>query len=41
MSAVVSGSEFMAGKSTVHIGTLENHPVPDVSFQQAEEKAEV
>ncbi len=33
----VSGSEAMAGKSTVHIGTWENHPVPDVSFQQAEE----
>ena len=33
----VPGSESMAGKSTVHIGTWENHPAPDISFQQAEE----
>jgi len=33
----VSGSESVAGKSTVHIGTWENHIVPKRSFQQAEE----
>jgi len=33
----VSGSESVAGKSTVHIGTWENHIVPRRSFQQAEE----
>jgi hypothetical protein len=27
----------VAGNSTVHIGTWENHIVPDRSFQQAEE----
>ena len=33
----VPGSESVAGKLTVHIGTWENHIVPDRSFQQAEE----
>jgi hypothetical protein len=33
----VSGSESVAGNSTVHIGTWENHIVPRGSFQQAEE----
>ncbi len=33
----VPGSESVAGNSTVHIGTWENHIVPDGSFQQAEE----
>jgi len=33
----VPGSESVAGKLTVHIGTWENHITPDRSFQQAEE----
>ena len=33
----VPGSKSVAGNSTVHIGTWENHIVPDGSFQQAEE----
>jgi len=33
----VPGSESMAGNPTVHIGTWENHIVPNRSFQQAEE----
>ena len=33
----VPGSESVAGKLTVHIGTWENHTVPNRSFQQAEE----
>jgi len=33
----VSGSESVAGKPTVHIGTWENHIVPKRSIQQAEE----
>lgn len=33
----VPGSESVAGNLTVHIGTWENHIVPDRSFQQAEE----
>ena len=33
----VPGSESMAGNLTVHIGTWENHIVPNRSFQQAEE----
>jgi hypothetical protein len=33
----VPGSESMAGIPIVHIGTWENHIVPDRSFQQAEE----
>jgi hypothetical protein len=33
----VPGPESMAGKSTVHIGTWENHLVPKESFQQVEE----
>jgi len=33
----VSGSESVAGNSTVHIGTWENHIAPNRSFQQAEE----
>jgi len=33
----VSGSESVAGKLTVHIGTWENHIAPNRSFQQAEE----
>jgi len=33
----VPGSESVAGKPTVHIGTWENHIVPNGSFQQAEE----
>jgi len=33
----VPGSESVAGKLTVHIGTWENHIVPNRSFQQAEE----
>ncbi|MDP6433348.1 MAG: hypothetical protein QGI15_03390 [Candidatus Scalindua sp.] len=33
----VSGSESVAGKLTVHIGTWENHIAPNGSFQQAEE----
>ncbi len=33
----VPGSESVAGKPTVHIGTWENHIAPDRSFQQAEE----
>jgi len=33
----VPGSKSVAGNSTVHIGTWENHIVPDRSFQQAEE----
>ena len=33
----VPGSESMAGKPTVHIGTWESHIAPDRSFQQAEE----
>jgi len=33
----VPGSESVAGKPTVHIGTWENHIVPNRSFQQAEE----
>ena len=33
----VPGSESVAGNSTVHIGTWENHIAPDRSFQQAEE----
>ena len=33
----VPGSESMADKLTVHIGTWENHLVPNMSFQQAEE----
>ena len=31
------GSESVAGHLTVHIGTWENHTVPRLSFQQAEE----
>jgi hypothetical protein len=33
----VPGSESVAGKLTVHIGTWENHIAPNGSFQQAEE----
>jgi len=33
----VPGSESVAGEPTVHIGTWENHIVPNRSFQQAEE----
>jgi len=33
----VPGSESVAGNSTVHIGTWENHIAPDRSFLQAEE----
>jgi len=33
----VPGSKSVAGKLTVHIGTWENHIVPNRSFQQAEE----
>jgi hypothetical protein len=33
----VPGSKSVAGNSTVHVGTWENHIVPDRSFQQAEE----
>ncbi len=33
----VPGSKSVAGNSTVHIGTWENHIAPDESFQQAEE----
>ncbi len=33
----VPGSESVAGNSTVHIGTWENHIAPYRSFQQAEE----
>ncbi len=33
----VPGSKSMAGNSTVHIGTWDNHIAPDGSFQQAEE----
>ena len=33
----VPGSESVAGKLTVHVGTWENHIVPNRSFQQAEE----
>jgi hypothetical protein len=33
----VPGSESVADKLTVHIGTWENHIVPSGSFQQAEE----
>jgi len=33
----VPGSKSVAGNSTVHIGTWENHIVPNRSFQQAEE----
>jgi len=33
----VPGSKSVAGNSTVHIGTWENHIVPNGSFQQAEE----
>ena len=33
----VPGSKSIAGNPTVHIGTWENHIVPDRSFQQAEE----
>ncbi len=33
----VPGSESVAGKLIVHIGTWENHITPDRSFQQAEE----
>jgi hypothetical protein len=33
----VPGSESMAGNLTVHIGTWENHIVPNRSFQRAEE----
>lgn len=33
----VPGSESVAGNPTVHIGTWENHIVPNRSFQQAEE----
>ena len=33
----VPGSESVAGKRTVYIGTWENHATPNGSFQQAEE----
>ena len=33
----VPGSESVAGKSIVHIGTWESRIIPDRSFQQAEE----
>lgn len=33
----VPGSESVAGKPTVHIGTWDNHIAPNRSFQQAEE----
>jgi len=33
----VPGSESVAGKRTVYIGTWENRSVPDGSFQEAEE----
>ena len=33
----VPGSESVAGKSTVHIGTWDSRIAPDRSFQQAEE----
>jgi len=33
----VPGSESVAGKLTVHVGTWENHIAPNRSFQQAEE----
>jgi hypothetical protein len=33
----VPGSEPVAGNSTVHVGTWENHIAPSRSFQQAEE----
>jgi len=33
----VPGSESVAGKLTVHIGTWDNHIAPNRSFQQAEE----
>jgi hypothetical protein len=33
----VPGSKSVAGNLTVHIGTWENHIVPNRSFQQAEE----
>jgi hypothetical protein len=33
----VPGSKSVAGRPTVHIGTWENHIVPDGSLQQAEE----
>ena len=33
----VPGSKSVAGNSTVHIGTWENHIAPNRSFQQAEE----
>ncbi len=33
----VPGSKSMAGNPTVHIGTWENHIVPNRSYQQAEE----
>jgi len=33
----VPGSESVAGNSTVHVGTWENHIAPYRSFQQAEE----
>jgi hypothetical protein len=33
----VPGSKSVAGKLTVHVGTWENHIVPNRSFQQAEE----
>ena len=33
----VPGSESVAGKPTVHVGTWESHIAPNRSFQQAEE----
>jgi len=33
----VPGSESVAGKLTVHVGTWDNHIAPEGSFQQAEE----
>jgi len=33
----VPGSESVAGKLNVHVGTWENHIAPNGSFQQAEE----
>jgi len=33
----VPGSESVAGKRTVYIGTWENRSVPTISFQEAEE----
>ena len=35
--SVVPGSESVAGNLTVHIGTWENHAVPERSLRQAEE----